>query len=63
MSTSGLPSNESEDPYYRYESLEGQVQDTIRLLTILPDTGDLIDCTFTFAHLDAQPKYKALSYM
>jgi hypothetical protein len=43
--------------------LDGQPSNSIRLLTIQPDTGDLIDCTFTFAHFDAQPKYKALSYM
>lgn len=48
---------------YRYRSLKGEPDDTIRLLTILPGDDDHITCAMSLARLSQNPEFNAFSYM
>ena len=62
--TPASQSSEVDDPlYYRFESLQSHPEGTIRLLTVQPGSSYIVRCTTTVAHLDEEPRYKALSYM
>ena len=58
MNENSLP-----DRTYRYGTLQGQPEDTIRLLTIEPGCSDLITVHMSCARLSEGPTYTALSYV
>jgi hypothetical protein len=51
------------DSIYTYETLEGQPEGTIRVLTINPGDANLISCSLSNVQLNNNPSYKALSYV
>jgi hypothetical protein len=51
------------DSIYTYETLEGQPEQTIRVLTLNPGDTNLISCSLSNVRLNNSPSYKALSYV
>ena len=56
------PANVAPRRSYRYASLQSQPLDTTRLLIVYSGKSDVVECSLLTAALDAQPKFKALSY-
>ena len=51
------------DSIYTYDTLEGQPEGTIRVLTVNPGDANLISCSLSNVQLNNNPSYKALSYV
>ena len=51
------------DPIYTYDTLEGQPEGTIRVLTVNSGDANLISCSLSNVQLNNNPSYKALSYV
>ena len=48
---------------YTYETLEGQPEQTVRVLTVSSGNTNLISCSLSHVRLNDRPSYKALSYV
>lgn len=63
MAESSSQDREDEEDAFHYNSLIGKPPHTIRLLTVHLGKSDLISCTLNNVYLDAEHRFKALSYM